>query len=77
MTVTIIIPCYNELNTIEKLVRKILSLKNYKLQIIIVDDGSIDGTKLILKKKYLVNLRLFIIKKTKAKELLSIPLKNM
>ena len=51
MTVTIIIPCYNELNTIEKLLQKILSLKNYKLQIIIVDDGSVDGTKLILKKK--------------------------
>ena len=67
MTVTIIIPCYNELNTIEKLLRKILSLKNYKLQIIIVDDGSIDGTKLILKKKIFSKSKIIYHKKNKGK----------
>ena len=41
---TIIIPVYNELKTIDKIVQKILNLKNLKKQIIIVDDGSNDGT---------------------------------
>lgn len=51
MILTVIIPVYNEIKTIEKIVLKIKSLKNIKTQIIIVDDGSIDGTKQILKKK--------------------------
>jgi len=67
MTVTIIIPCYNEFNTIEKLLKKILSLKNLKLQIIIVDDGSIDGTRLILKKKVFSKLKVIYHKKNKGK----------
>lgn len=46
---TIIIPVYNEIKTIEKLINKILIL-NIKKQIIVVDDGSSDGTELILKK---------------------------
>ena len=50
---TIIIPCYNERNTIEKLVKKINSLTDIKKQIIIIDDGSSDGSTEILKKKLL------------------------
>ena len=46
---TIIIPVYNEIKTIEKLLNQIISL-NIKKQIIVVDDGSSDGTKIILKK---------------------------
>ena len=41
---SIIIPVYNEVNTIEKIVLKIKKIKNLKKQIIIVDDGSTDGT---------------------------------
>ena len=46
---SIIIPVYNEIKTIEKLIKKILKL-NIKKQVIVVDDGSSDGTQLILKK---------------------------
>lgn len=48
---TIIIPCFNEKKTIEILVKKILIIKNIKKQIIIVDDGSFDGTTEIIKKR--------------------------
>jgi glycosyltransferase involved in cell wall biosynthesis len=45
MKLSIIIPCYNEISTIEKIVEKIK--KNYKdiHEIIIVDDFSTDGTR--------------------------------
>ena len=37
---TIIIPVYNEKNTIEKLLRKIYKLRDIKKEIIVVDDAS-------------------------------------
>ena len=40
---TILIPVYNEINTIEKVIKNILKLK-YPLKIIVVDDGSNDGS---------------------------------
>jgi glycosyltransferase involved in cell wall biosynthesis len=45
MKLSIIIPCYNEISTIEKIIEKIK--KNYKdiHEIIIVDDFSTDGTR--------------------------------
>ena len=50
---SIVIPCYNEKNTIENILKKInQSLKNYnilKFEIIIVDDYSKDGTSKLLK----------------------------
>ena len=46
---SIIIPVYNEIKTIEKLINKIFKLK-IKKQLIIVDDGSSDGTEILLKK---------------------------
>ena len=51
MLITVIIPCYNEKKTIKQIVDKIINLKNLKFQIIIVDDGSSDGTSDILKNK--------------------------
>jgi dolichol-phosphate mannosyltransferase len=47
---SIIIPVYNEKNTIEKLLNKIHKLRNIKKQIIVVDDASNDGSANILKK---------------------------
>ena len=47
---SIIIPVYNEKKTIRIIINKILKIKNLKKQIIIVDDGSTDGTTEELKK---------------------------
>jgi dolichol-phosphate mannosyltransferase len=47
---SIIIPVYNEKNTIEKLLNKIHKLRNIKKEIIVVDDASNDGSGKILKK---------------------------
>ena len=41
---SIIIPVYNEVKTIDKIVKKIIKIKKFKKQIIIVDDGSDDGS---------------------------------
>ena len=46
---TIIIPAYNEINTIQNLINKISNLKIDK-QIILIDDNSNDGTNEIIKK---------------------------
>ena len=45
---SIIIPVYNEKNTIQKILNKIYKLKNLKKDIIVVNDASTDGTKEIL-----------------------------
>jgi glycosyltransferase involved in cell wall biosynthesis len=47
---SVIIPVYNEKNTIKKLLNKIHKLSDIKKEIIVVDDGSSDGSANILKK---------------------------
>jgi dolichol-phosphate mannosyltransferase len=47
---SIIIPVYNEKNTIETLLRKIYKVRYIKKEIIVVDDASNDGSSDILKK---------------------------
>ena len=42
MKLSIIIPVYNEMNTIQEILEKIEDLNEIKKQIIIVDDGSSD-----------------------------------
>ena len=39
MKTSILIPCYNEEKTIEKIINKILDLKDLNFEIIIVDDN--------------------------------------
>lgn len=51
MKLTIIIPAYNEVSSIEEVVKKIMRLKiDYSKEIIIVNDGSTDGTDKVLDK---------------------------
>lgn len=52
MLLSIIIPVYNEENTIEKVVQNVESVlfpQDIKTEIIIVNDGSSDGTEMVLK----------------------------
>ena len=51
MKVSIVIPCFNEANTIEYLVQAVLSAPLTNLEIIIVDDYSTDSTREILRTK--------------------------
>ena len=49
MKISIIIPCYNEVKTLNLIIEKIINKKNLDKEIIIVDDFSDDGTRDIIK----------------------------
>ena len=51
MKLSIIIPCFNEENTIEEIINRIIKLKEIDKEIIIIDDFSSDHTRKILKEK--------------------------
>jgi glycosyltransferase involved in cell wall biosynthesis len=51
MKVSIIIPCFNEVNTLEKIINKVNEQTLYDKEIIIIDDYSTDGTREILESK--------------------------
>ena len=48
MKLSVVIPCYNEKNTILEIIHRVLKTTFLDFEIIIVDDGSVDGTKEIL-----------------------------
>lgn len=60
MKLSIIMPAYNEKTTVSEIIEKIKKVKIEK-EIIIIDDGSTDGTREILKKKEKENHSLKII----------------
>ena len=45
----IIIPTYNEKENIEKMIRKVMTLEEKEFNLLIIDDGSPDGTGAIVK----------------------------
>lgn len=49
LTLTVVIPCYNEVNTVEKVLARVEAV-GLADEIILVDDGSTDGTTDILKR---------------------------
>ena len=63
--VSIIIPVFNEVDAIEKLVENTQNLRNlglnFEYEIIIVDDGSTDGTGVTLKESQLTNQNLHVV----------------
>ncbi|MFL2898343.1 MAG: glycosyltransferase family 2 protein [Candidatus Pelagibacter sp.] len=65
---SIIIPVYNEINTIEKIIDQINSLNFIKKEIIVVDDFSTDGTKELIEQRlvYKIN-KVFYHKENKGK----------
>ncbi len=48
---SVLIPCFNEKDTIINVIEKVQSLKFINKEIIIVDDGSTDGTRELLKER--------------------------
>jgi len=66
-TVSIIIPVYNEKNTILNIIEKVkkASVCGLKKEIVVVDDGSRDGTVKMLKKEY--NIKVFFHDQNKGK----------
>ena len=51
MKVSILIPCYNERDTILEIIDRVRSSNVPDKEIIVIDDGSIDGTREILRQK--------------------------
>jgi glycosyltransferase involved in cell wall biosynthesis len=51
MKVSVVIPCFNERDTIEQLVNSVRNSPIQNIEIIVVDDGSTDGTIDVLKEK--------------------------
>ena len=49
--ISIIIPCYNEINTISDLIDKVIAQTSFEKEIIVIDDFSTDGTREIIKEK--------------------------
>jgi glycosyltransferase involved in cell wall biosynthesis len=61
--ISIIIPCFNEFKTIIKIIDKVKKFTKYEKEIIVVDDGSNDGTQDLLKNLNSNDIKLFFHKK--------------
>jgi glycosyltransferase involved in cell wall biosynthesis len=48
MKLSVVVPCYNEQNTIAQLIRAVRKASDLNLEIIVVNDASTDGTRAIL-----------------------------
>ena len=57
MLLSVIIPVYNEKNTIETVIQNVLAYKDIEKEIIVIDDCSTDGTNEIIEKIKKQNLK--------------------
>jgi glycosyltransferase involved in cell wall biosynthesis len=64
MLVSIIIPCFNEIKTIEEIITEILAQKSINKEIILINDGSTDGTKELIENKLNAKCNIIIHHKT-------------
>jgi len=60
MKLSILIPCYNEYSTIEKILSRVEACVYQPKEIIVIDDKSTDGTRELLRKRTPRNLEHFI-----------------
>ena len=51
MLISIVIPIYNEEKSIQTILQNIKKIEGFKKEVILVDDGSTDKTKQIIKNK--------------------------
>lgn len=51
MKISVLIPCFNERNTIEKIVAAVRAAPVPDLELIVIDDGSTDGTTEVMREK--------------------------
>ena len=61
MKLSIIIPCFNELNTVKKMIDNVIELSPYENEIIVIDDFSTDGSRKILSEIEKVKLSKLIL----------------
>ena len=57
MKVSVIIPCFNEVNTVETLLNNVIKEKSCDKEIIVIDDFSTDGTRKILQNLNGINIQ--------------------
>ena len=71
MIISVIIPCYNEKNTIEKIIDRIKQLKDLEIEIIIIDDYSTDGKRILQQRqKYKIEFQKYcLMKKISVKDI--------
>jgi glycosyltransferase involved in cell wall biosynthesis len=51
MKLTIVMPCFNEFSTITEILSRVEACSHHPTEIIVIDDGSTDGTREILQKR--------------------------
>ena len=61
MKISIVVPCYNEISTIREILEKINICKKYNKEIIVIDDGSTDGSRDLLEKDLNKNINHLIL----------------
>ena len=63
MKLSVIIPVYNEVNTIENVLNTFYNSANLELEIIVIDDNSSDGTRDVLENLYKSNKFINVLEK--------------